>query len=83
MVSEVGALTREFYIGAIRTWKNYGGKQVWGFMGAGHKTVKYILKDLKDPSWKYWKVPLDLQKQRGSYISAIILLHFITFLKQV
>ena len=28
VVSDVGALTREFYKGAIRTLKNHGGKQV-------------------------------------------------------
>ena len=32
VISEFGALTREFYIAEIRTWENYGGKRVWPLM---------------------------------------------------
>ena len=32
-LSEFGALTKEFNIAEIGTWKNYGGKSVWRFIG--------------------------------------------------
>ena len=42
-VSEFGALTREFYIVEIGTWKNYGGKRVWWFIEGRYKEVLLYL----------------------------------------
>ena len=37
VLSEFGALMREFYIAEIWTWENYGGKRVWRFIGGDIK----------------------------------------------
>ena len=38
-LSEFGASTREFYIAEIGTWKSYGGKRVWRFIGGRFNEV--------------------------------------------
>ena len=45
VLSEFGALTREFYIAENGTWGNYGGKQVWRFIGGRYNEVlPYIIR---------------------------------------
>ena len=39
VVSEFGALTREFYIVEIGAWENYGSKRVWRFMEGRYNEV--------------------------------------------
>ena len=38
----------EFYIAEIWTWENYGGKQVWLFMGVRYNEILLYIHNIQD-----------------------------------
>ena len=52
VISEFGALTREFYIVEIGTWENYGRKRVWLFMEGRYNEVLLFL--ISQPNHMLW-----------------------------